>query len=74
MNSITEITLLNVTRKKGKLYYLNRNGNVVEMDAATKEKTLVATPNIKKQSGYLYFLNKNGNVARVKVSNVSNRH
>ena len=69
----TEIAFLNVTRKKGKLYYLNRSGNLVEMDAATKEKTVVATLNIKKESGYLYFLNKNGNVARVKVNNVSNR-
>jgi len=68
---MTEIALLNFTRKKGKLYYLNHNGNVVEMDAATKEKTVVATPNVKKQKGYLYFLNKNGNVARVKVNNVS---
>ena len=65
----TEVAILHFNRKKGKLYYINSGGNLVEMDPSSKEKTIVARPGITKVQGYLYFLNRNGNIARAKMKN-----
>ncbi|MCB0375780.1 MAG: hypothetical protein KDD04_07670 [Sinomicrobium sp.] len=67
----TEVLMLNFNRKKGKLYYISNDGDLVEMDAATKDKTLIPGSQVKKLKGYLYFLNKNGNIARVRMRNHS---
>lgn len=65
----TEVVLLNFKRKKGKLYFINRQGNLVEMDTVSHKKKLVATPGITKEKGFFYFLNKKGNIARFRPRN-----
>ncbi len=65
----TEVLELNFNRKRGKLYYINSDGYLVEMDVTTKETTIIPGPRIKKSKGYLYFLNKEGNIARAKMKN-----
>lgn len=39
-----EVKVLNIQRKKGKFYYVNGEGNAVEIDTKTKEEKVVATP------------------------------
>ena len=68
----TEVAVLNFKRKKGKLYYVNSEGNLVEMDPPTKEKIVVSEPKIEKLKGYFYFLNKQGNISQVKMKNQKN--
>ena len=65
----TEVAILNFNRQKGKLYYINNGGDLVEMDPSSKKKIVVARPGITKVQGYLYFLNRNGNIARAKMKN-----
>jgi len=65
----TEVAILNFKRQQSKLYYVNSDGNLVEMDTVSKAKTVVARPGITKVRGYLYFLNKRGNIARAKMKN-----
>ena len=65
----TEVAILNFKRNKGKLYYVNGDGNLVEMDPTSKAKTVVVRPGITKVRGFLYFLNKKGNIARAKMKN-----
>lgn len=65
----TEVAIINFKRNKGKLYYVNSGGNLVEMDPTSKAKTVVARPGVTKVKGYLYFLNKKGNIARAKMKN-----
>jgi len=65
----TEVAILNFNRQKGKLYYVNSSGNLVEMEPNSKKKTVVARPEVRKLKGYLYFLNRNGNIARAKMKN-----
>jgi hypothetical protein len=64
-----EIATLNFSRKKGKFYYVNSDGNLVERDQKTKEKVVVATPHIKKLKGHFYFLNKKGNIEMSRMKN-----
>lgn len=66
---ITEVAVIRFKKRKGKLYYVNRQGNLVEMDPVNKEKSVVASPGIEKKRGYLYFLNREGNIAQAKLRN-----
>ena len=65
----TEVLVLNFNRKKGKIYYVNSDGELVEMDRITKDKTIIPGSRAEKCKGYFYFLNKEGNIARAKMKN-----
>ena len=58
-----------VSKEKGYLYYLGKDGNVWRSQMArgaskggSAEK--VADAGVSRESGYLYFIDKNGHVAR----------
>jgi len=58
-----------VTKEKGYLYYLGKNGNVWRSQMARAGKgggnaEEVAQAGVTRESGYLYFIDKNGHVAR----------
>lgn len=62
-----------ISKEKGYLYYLGKDGNVwrSKMARAGKgggEANKVADAGVKRESGYLYFIDKNGNVARAKMA------
>ncbi len=62
-----------VSKEKGYLYYLGKDGNVwrSKMARAGKgggEANKVADAGVKRESGYLYFIDKDGNVARAKMA------
>ncbi|MFL3007305.1 MAG: hypothetical protein ACJZ10_04830 [Candidatus Neomarinimicrobiota bacterium] len=58
-----------VSKDKGYLYYLGKDGNVWRSQMARSGKgggnaEKVADAGVTRESGYLYFIDKNGNVAR----------
>ena len=58
-----------VTKEKGYLYYLDKQGDVSRSKMARAGKgggnaEKVATAGVSRESGYLYFIDKNGDVAR----------
>ena len=59
-----------VTKDKGYLYYLDKDGDVSRSKMARAGKgakntaTKVATAGVTREAGYLYYINKDGNVAR----------
>ena len=58
-----------VTKEKGYLYYLGKNGHVWRSQMARAGKgggnaEEVAQAGVTRESGYLYFIDKNGHVAR----------
>ena len=58
-----------VTKEKGYLYYLGKNGNVWRSQMARAGKgggnaEEVAQAGVTRESGYLYFIDKDGHVAR----------
>ena len=63
------VKTLNFKRKKGMLYFINRDGNLAEVKPKSTHKVVVANTNIRKQKGYLYFLDKQGNIAKAKMKN-----
>ena len=69
------VAKVGVKKKKGFLYFLDKNGNVAcaEMSRAGRKKgkarkEVVAKAGVKKESGYLYFIDKQGDVAMVKMN------
>ena len=62
-----------VTKEKGYLYYLGKNGNVWRSKMARAGKgggnaEEVAQAGVTRESGWLYFIDKGGNVARAKMA------
>ena len=62
-----------ISKEKGYLYYLGKDGNVwrSKMARAGKgggEAVKVADAGVTRESGYLYFIDKDGNVARAKMA------
>jgi hypothetical protein len=62
-----------VTKEKGYLYYLGKNGNVWRSKMARAGKgggnaEEVAQAGVTRESGYLYFIDKNGDVARAPMA------
>jgi len=62
-----------VSKEKGYLYYLGKDGNVWRSTMAragngggNAEK--VADAGVQREPGYLYFIDKNGNVSRAKMA------
>ncbi|MDN5201188.1 hypothetical protein QQ008_07440 [Fulvivirgaceae bacterium BMA10] len=66
---MTVVKKLNFKRKKGMLYYIDKNGNLVEFNRKTKAKNVVVRSNITWDKGYLYFLDKNGDISRARMEN-----
>ena len=64
-----EVLVLNFNRKKENIYYVNSDGELVEMDRITRDKTIIPGSRVNKCRGYFYFLNKEGNIARAKMRN-----
>jgi hypothetical protein len=61
------ISKCGVTRQKGLLYYIGKDGNVWSCTRGKDSNTKVFDAKITREPGYLYFLNKEGNVARAKM-------
>ncbi|NQU26939.1 MAG: hypothetical protein HQ528_01480 [Candidatus Marinimicrobia bacterium] len=62
-----------ISKEKGYLYYLGKDGNVWRSKMARAGKgggdaNKVADAGVKRESGYLYFIDKDGNVARAKMA------
>ncbi len=62
-----------VTKEKGYLYYLGKNGNVWRSKMARAGKgggnaEEVAQAGVTRESGWLYFIDKGGNVARARMA------
>ena len=58
-----------VSKEKGYLYYLGKDGNVWRSQMARAGKgggnaEKVADAGVSRESGYLYYIDKNGNVSR----------
>ncbi len=58
-----------VSKEKGYLYYLGKDGNVWRSQMARAGKgggnaEKVADAGVTRESGYLYYVDKNGNVSR----------
>ena len=62
-----------VTKEKGYLYYLGKDGNVWRSKMARAGKgggnaEMVASAGVTREAGYLYFIDKGGNVARAPMA------
>ncbi len=60
---------LNFKRQPGRLYFIDYQGDLVEIAPRQKKRKVVAKLRIKKEKGYLYFLNKQGHIARTRMKN-----
>lgn len=61
-----------ITRKKGYLYFVGKNGCAYETKMARGKKKgggrkMVHNCRIKREKGYLYFIDKKGNVSEAKM-------
>ena len=68
-----KVATTGVSKDKGYLYYLGKDGNVWRSQMARGDKKggsaeKVADANVSRESGYLYFIDKGGNVARSKMA------
>ncbi len=62
-----------VSKEKGYLYYLGKDGNVWRSKMARAGKgggnaEKVANAGVSRESGWLYFIDKDGDVARTKMA------
>ena len=62
-----------VSKEKGYLYYLGKDGNVWRSKMARAGKgggnaEKVASAGVSRESGWLYFIDKGGNVARANMA------
>ncbi|HBR87010.1 MAG TPA: hypothetical protein DEA65_04135 [Candidatus Marinimicrobia bacterium] len=62
-----------VSKEKGYLYYLGKDGNVWRSKMARAGKgggnaEQVASAGVTREAGYLYFIDKNGDVARAPMA------
>ena len=57
-----------ITRQKGFLYYLGKDGNVWCFKRGTKGAKKVADTEVKREAGFLYFIDSSGNVCRAKMT------
>ena len=58
-----------VSKEKGYLYYLGKNGNVWRSKMARGGNAEeVAQAGVTRESGWLYFIDKGGNVARARMA------
>ncbi len=64
-----KVKTVNVSKEKGYLYYLGKDGNVWRSKMASGNSKggaaeKVADAGVVRESGYLYFIDKDGDVAR----------
>ena len=62
-----------VSKEKGYLYYLDKNGDVARSKMARGadkggNAEVVASCGVKRESGWLYFIDKDGDVSRSKMA------
>ncbi|HEY9084051.1 MAG TPA: hypothetical protein VIN73_12005 [Vicingaceae bacterium] len=65
----TIVRQLNFKRKKGMLYFINRDGDLSEIKPKTSHQKVVAKTSIIKEKGFLYYLDKQGNIAKTNRRN-----
>ena len=68
-----KVSKTGVTKEKGFLYYLDKNGNVSRSRMARGASKggnaeVVANAGVTRESGWLYFIDKDGDVARSKMA------
>lgn len=68
-----KVARVGVSKEKGYLYYLGKDGNVWRSQMATGKQaggnaSKVADANVTRESGYLYFIDKDGDVARSQMA------
>lgn len=61
-----------IKKSKGRLYYLDKRGNVAEAKMARGKKKgggskVIVKCGVKKKKGYLYFIDKKGDVSMAKM-------
>ena len=67
MKSKTEIVkTVNHQRKPSCLYFVDRNGYLIEMDRKTKERTTLTQIEVEK--GYMYFVDRALNIGRARLN------
>lgn len=69
---MTIVKKLNFQRKKGMLYHIDKEGNLVERKPRSKVKTVVVRSRITKQRGYFYFPDKQGNISKAEMHTTEN--
>ena len=62
-----------VSKEKGYLYYLDKNGDVARSKMARGadkggNAEVVASCGVKRESGWLYFIDKDGDVSKAKMA------
>tara|TARA_B100000686_G_scaffold280152_1_gene301116 strand:- start:402 stop:629 length:228 start_codon:yes stop_codon:yes gene_type:complete len=62
-----------VSKEKGYLYYLDKNGDVARSKMARGadkggSAEVVASCGVKRESGWLYFIDKDGDVSKAKMA------
>ncbi|MBI64871.1 MAG: hypothetical protein CMG64_01060 [Candidatus Marinimicrobia bacterium] len=68
-----KVATCGVSKEKGYLYYLGKDGNVWASKMARGadkggNKKQVASPGVTRESGWLYFVDKDGDVSRAKMA------
>ena len=73
MATQTKVKTTGVTKEKGWLYYLGKDGNVWRSRMARGndkggDANKVADAGVKLESGWLYYIDKQGDVSRAKMA------
>ncbi len=68
-----KVSRTGVSKEKGYLYYLGKNGNVWRSKMSRGRKgggnaEEVASADVQRESGYLYFIDKDGDVSRSEMA------
>ena len=68
-----KVATCGVSKEKGYLYYLGKDGNVWRSKMARGANKggnaeVVASAGVKRESGWLYFVDKDGDVSRAKMA------
>lgn len=76
----TKIAKTGITRERGWLYYLDKNGDVSRTKmarggarAAKSKPQRIAKVGVKRENGFLYFVDKDGDVAKAKMARPGSR-
>lgn len=68
-----KVAKVGITREKGFLYFLDKDGNISKAKMSRGKKKgrtkqiLVKEVGVKKESGWLYFVDKDGDVSRAEM-------
>ncbi len=76
----TKIQKTGITRERGWLYYLDKNGDVSRTKMARGggraqkgKPQRIAKVGVKRENGFLYFIDKDGDVAKAKMAKPGSR-